>query len=38
MQWCNLEELEPVPDEWKLFPYINNRTIYEYSEVMILLS
>lgn len=36
-QWLQKEridsdgDLETDPDEWKLFPYINNTTAYEYA-------
>jgi hypothetical protein len=37
MEWYRLGEMDnyPVPDEWQLFPYINNTTTYEYSETMV---
>jgi hypothetical protein len=30
MEWYS----EPVPDEWNLFPYINNTTVCDYPEVI----
>jgi len=35
MECSNSENIEPDPDEWRLFPYINNKTIYDYSEVIL---
>ncbi len=34
VEWYKLGEIEPTPDEWTIFLYINT-TIHEDSEVML---
>lgn len=39
MESYRSEEIDtyPAPDEWELFPYINNTTIYENLEVIFII-